>query len=139
VRCVGGVCFNLTVFLGGVQGVDNSLDRVGSFVTPASASLSRECRVLVVGRDMPPQLVPHAYPSYASILASEAAAAEAAEHAAVTSDSAVAPWISGVLLVTVLRGRNLPNRDTFKVLHLCAVDVWTVRSCCSATVGCSCP
>ena len=104
------------------QGIDNALDRVGSLVTPPVVSkLSRECRVLCVGRDRPPRLRPHAYPSFAALASAAAAAAAAAARRASNAQAppttAVIPpdSVSGVLMVTVMRANHLADRDTFKV------------------------
>jgi hypothetical protein len=104
------------------QGIDNALDRVGSLVTPGPPSrLSRECRVLCLGKNRPPTLVPHAYPSHDQLRAEALEAARSADSAAAAVAAArdvarsVAQRVTGVLLVTVVRGTNLADRDFLKV------------------------
>lgn len=104
------------------QGIENGLDRVGSFVTPAAVTASREVRVVCVGRDKPPQPVPHQYPRYSAL--PEPSLSQASMYSSLSAGGPAPLETVGALLVTVRRAQNLTNKDLFKVACMCVA-----RSC----------
>ena len=115
------------------QGIENGLDRVGSFVTPALAPASREVRVLSIGRDCPPRAMPSPFPKY-----NDVHAAEVHRRASILSGFASLSPIVGAVLVTVRHARNLTNKDTFKVWFCCISpqSLFDSRALSWAVTGC---